>query len=231
MRGIAQAEALQWYRTIGSAVRRGSPLRFFNDMKALLCSLAALATLLVGNVVGQELVSTGIIAGLQPKEGTLTIRSDQTNGIVTFFGADKANIFTSDGQPYLLQNLKPGVKVTIQYAARGEKWYISKMILPPGVTPPEAAPAAPAAQAAPAAGSAGPQAAAVGATTALPGGNTNIAIDALPPRAVNGDPAALSKAANDGDITTNPGRKAAIDNDITTVPPARDVQVAPLRRR
>src|SRR4051794_7366691 len=100
-------------------------------MKALLCSLAALGLLLSGSAYAQEPVSTGIIAGMQPKEGTLTIRSDQTNGLVTFFGADKANIFTSDGQPFLLQNLKVGSKVTIQYATRGKKWYISKMILPP----------------------------------------------------------------------------------------------------
>ncbi len=107
----------------------------------------------------------------------LTMRSDQNQRLITFYGMEKANAFTADGQPAKMADMQVGQRITVQYATRGDKWYISKVILP--------------AMTAPAAGGSTP---------------------------VNVDPATRSRAANDGDITTQPGSKAMIDRDITTRP-------------
>ncbi len=108
-------------------------------MKTFIQSLLAIgAAVTISTAPAQEPVSTGNIVGMEPAKGTVTIRSDQTNGMITFFGADKANVFTADGQPYILQNIKLGTKVTIQYAARADHWYISKIILPAGMVGAEA---------------------------------------------------------------------------------------------
>jgi hypothetical protein len=143
-----------------------------------LASFLAAAVLAVGTpaLLAQEPVSTGIIQGVVPKAGTLTIRSDQTTRPITFYGMDRANIFTADGKPALIGDLQPGIKVTVQYAIKGERWYISKVLLP------EQRP---------------------------------VAVTGAP---INVDPAVISPAARDGDITTQPGAKAAVDRDITTQP-------------
>jgi Cu/Ag efflux protein CusF len=149
-------------------------------MKTRLFSTFAAAVALVcsgiSTVQAQEPVSTGIIHGLVEKAGVLTLRSDQNQRLLTFHGMDQANVFTADGQPAKMADMKVGDRVTVQYATRNGKWYISKVILPA----PTAAPAA-----------------------------------GLP---VNVDPAVRSRAANDRDITTQPGSRARIDNDITTQP-------------
>ncbi|MHA3771910.1 hypothetical protein ACXR0O_10280 [Verrucomicrobiota bacterium sgz303538] len=97
-----------------------------------LTSLLAAAALWLGSAVisqAQEPVSTGTIQGLVPWAGTLTLRSDQTHGPMTFWGIDRANIFSADGQPAGIGDLQPGMNVTVQYAVRGRKWYISKVML------------------------------------------------------------------------------------------------------
>jgi len=124
----------------------------------------------------QEPVSTGTVLGLAPAAGTLTIRSDQTSSALTFYGMERANIFTSDGGVAVIDNVQPGMRVTVQYAVRGNRWYISKVILPEDRPP--------------------------------------VVLNV--PAAVF--PALRSRAANDGDITTQPGSRALIDNDITTQP-------------
>ncbi|RYD74620.1 MAG: hypothetical protein EOP84_19600, partial [Verrucomicrobiaceae bacterium] len=98
-----------------------------------LSSLVAAAVLGLGSITvsqAQEPVSTGTIQGLVPRAGTLTLRSDQTSRPITFYGIDRATIFTEDGQPALIGDLEAGMKATIQYAVRGNRWYISKIILP-----------------------------------------------------------------------------------------------------
>jgi hypothetical protein len=70
------------------------------------------------------------------------------------------------------------MQVTVQYAERGERWYISKVLVPEPNPP------------------------VVGAPIYTERGET-------------------SRAATDGDITTQPGKKATIDNDITTQPASK----------
>lgn len=101
-------------------------------MKAILRSFFLVAALLLGgaSVTFAQQVSTGVIAGYQPKEGTLTVRSDQTQGLITFFGVDKANIFTADGKISNIADLPLGSKVTVEFSERDKKWFVSKVILP-----------------------------------------------------------------------------------------------------
>lgn len=112
-------------------------------MKAFLRSLLIVAALLIGSTSFSfaQLSSTGIIEGYQPQAGTLTIRSDQTQGMITFFGVDKANIFTADGKAVTIAELPLGSKVTVQFTEREKKWYVSKVILPAANPPGNKAPA------------------------------------------------------------------------------------------
>ena len=142
---------------------------------------------------GQEPVSTGIVQGLAPSVGALTIRSDQTSSSLTFYGLERANIFTSDGALANVGSIQPGMPVTVQYAVRRNRWYISKVILPETVP---AAAILPSPVFIPELGS---RAATDGDITTQPG----------------------SRALIDNDITTQPGSKAAFDNDITTQPGSR----------
>jgi hypothetical protein len=147
-------------------------------MKTRFLSTVALAAVLLSAhpaAFAQEPVSTGIVTNVLAKDGVLTIRSDQNGQPLTFHGMDRANIFSADGQPALIGDLQTGMKVTVQYGVRGQRWYISKVVLPEMR------------------GNAG--AAAAAATSA----NAPV-------------------TARDGDITTQPGKKAAVDNDITTQP-------------
>lgn len=165
-------------------------------MKTLLiASLSAAALWLNGapQAVAQEPVSTGVVQGVAPKTGVLTIRSNQTQRPVTFYGIDKATI-TAGQRPALITDIQPGMLVTVQYAIRGDKWYISKLLLPEN-TVSSLAPA----------------------TVTVP-----VAVDpALRTPAARDDDRTTqpgSKAAVDGDITTTPAGRAAVDDDRTTKP-------------
>src|SRR3954466_12827244 len=101
-------------------------------MKALIRSLFLIAALLLGgaSLAFAQQVSTGIIQGYQPQAGTLTIRSDQTQGMITFFGVNKSNIFTADGVVATIAELPLGSRVTVQFTERDKQWFVSKVILP-----------------------------------------------------------------------------------------------------
>ena len=168
-------------------------------------SLLAAAALWLGSAVvsqAQEPVSTGIVQGLVPKAGTLTLRSDQTSRPITFYGMDRANIYAADGRPAVVADLQPGMQVTVQYAVRGNRWYISKVLLSEQRPAPIAS-------------------APVNAEPAL---RSRAATD----RDITTQPG--SRAAIDYDITTQPGNNAAYDNDITTQPASSGTRI-PLRRR
>jgi len=170
----------------------------------LLAPLLALGFTCLGcpDAKAQEPVSTGIIQGTVPKAGTLTLRSDQTTRPITFYGMDRANIFTADGKAATMADLQPGLQVTIQYAVQGDRWYISKVVLPEQ------------------------------RNTLPAGAPVNVSPAATSPAARDGDITTQpgSAAAIDGDITTQPGSNAARDGDITTQPASRSGR-APVRVR
>jgi hypothetical protein len=118
---------------------------------------------------------------------------------------ERANIFSADGKPALTTDLQPGMQVTVQYAERGNRWYISKVMV------------------------AEPR------NNTVVGAPTNVDRALTQKAAKDGDITTQpgSKAAVDNDITTQPGSKAAIDNDITTQPGSNNATSgrAPLHRR
>lgn len=165
-------------------------------MKTLLiATLSATALWLSGSpqAVAQEPVSTGIVQGVAPTTGVLTIRSAETQRPITFYGMDKATITAGD-KAAVINDIQPGMQVTVKYAVRGDKWYISKVLLPASTS----TSLTPAAAAAP------------------------VAVDPAlrTPAARDGDITTQpgSKAAVDGDITTTPSGRAAVDDDRTTKP-------------
>ena len=98
-------------------------------MKNHLFGLFAAAVCLPLLSSAQELVSTGTIKEVVPKTGIVTLHSDQTTHDISFYGLERANIFTGDGKVLAVRDLQPGQRATLEYAVRGKRWYISKVIL------------------------------------------------------------------------------------------------------
>jgi hypothetical protein len=101
-------------------------------MKTQLFSLAAAAQLLLGQIApAQGPISTGIVQGLSQKDGTLTIRTEQSGaGTMVYHGMDKADILTANGKPAVLADIAPGQQVTVFYAKQGDQWMVSRVLLP-----------------------------------------------------------------------------------------------------
>lgn len=169
--------------------------------------LFAAATLWSTTVAtAQQPVTTGTVVGVSKEEGTITIRrTEQPAAPITFHGMDKTNLQMADGQVATIDGVTPGMMATVYYSQVGNKMMVSKVQV----------------QAARAGTAAG-----VTTTTSSPtkGSSTVTTAPANPPVSsavpiTPGTAAAVrSKAANDGDITTQPGSKAAVDGDITTQP-------------
>jgi len=103
-------------------------------MKTLSLRVALAASLLTfapAALLAQAPVSTGIIVSVDPKAGEMTMQSDQLKKAVTFYGLNSVNIFHVDGQVAPMTDLEPGRHVTIEYAERQGRWYISKVMLNP----------------------------------------------------------------------------------------------------
>jgi hypothetical protein len=100
-------------------------------MKKIFLSLCASLLALgagVSSARAQEPVTTGVVTEVIPKTGVLTVLSDQTHKPVTFYGAGKSNIFSTDGAPAQLVDLTVGRQVTVRYAERNGAWYIEKIM-------------------------------------------------------------------------------------------------------
>ncbi|HEV7868529.1 MAG TPA: hypothetical protein VGO90_12665 [Chthoniobacteraceae bacterium] len=115
-----------------------------------LLSPALAAGLFLGSISqawSQQPVSTGPIVSVGPDPGTITLRSQQSSAPVTYHGMDKANIMTASGRIATVAEVKPGMPATVYYSKEGNRWIVSKLLIP------DIAPAAPGTPgAAPAAG-------------------------------------------------------------------------------
>jgi hypothetical protein len=98
-------------------------------MKTSFFAALAATALSLSCALAQQPVSTGIVEGITPKDGALTILSDQTHENLSFYGLEKATIFTADGKPLLLGDLLPGQRVTLEYAVRDNRSYVNNVIL------------------------------------------------------------------------------------------------------
>ena len=100
-----------------------------SSFSSLLTTAAlALGLYMAPTAQAQEPVSTGVVQEVVAATGVLTIRSDQTQRAITFYGLNTANIFTVQGAPAQLSDLQTGTPVTVQYAIRDNRWFVSKVM-------------------------------------------------------------------------------------------------------
>jgi len=162
------------------------------------CSLLGSAAFLLA----QGPLSTGVIDNVSKENGTLVLRGDANQPAqIVYHGMDRAQIVTATGKAATLADLKPGLQATVFYAKQGDRWVVSRVLIP------DEAPLPPITEAAPAIL---PRAAVDGDRTTQPGSRATIDDDRTTQPG--------QKAAVDGDRTTQPGSKAAIDADRTTQP-------------
>jgi hypothetical protein len=157
----------------------------FSMMTALSIMTAASATAQEGPM------NAGLVQSLSKEQGTLTIRTEQSGGgPIVYHGMNRAEILTVGGKPATLADIAQGQRVTVFYAKQGDRWVVSRVVIPePGST------------------------AAAAATTTT---TTTTPATVVTPGGATTD---TSKAATDGDRTTRPGNSAATDGDRTTRPP------------
>ena len=72
-------------------------------------------------------VTTGVIEKISTDTGVMTVRSQQTQRPITFYGIDKAMLVHTLGKQPMITDLAPGMPVTIRYAARGKQWFVDKI--------------------------------------------------------------------------------------------------------
>jgi hypothetical protein len=184
-------------------------------------SLLSAAALLICSLVAaplqaQDPVHTGTVISVSPDQGTLTLRRTETGTPVVYYGMKVANIMMNDGKVATIGNVTPGMMATVFYKLQGNQMFVSKMLIQEGdgsTTGNASGTAATAPASVPAASGAAAPVPAAGLTPGTAAGLTSKA-------ARDGDITTQpgSKAATDRDITTQPGSKAATDNDITTQP-------------
>jgi hypothetical protein len=173
---------------------------------SMLCGTALHLSGAVALLYAQGPVSTGTIQDVSRDEGILRLRPTQSGaGPISYYGMDKADILTVGGKPAKLADLTPGMQVSVFYAKQGDRWIVSKVLIP------EPTP---------------PQTTTTTATTAAP-------VVPQTKAATDGDRTtvpARRDANRDGDPTTKGQGSAAIDGDRTTVP-ADNAKGGGLRRR
>jgi hypothetical protein len=151
----------------------------------------------------QTPVSTGVVQAVAQEEGTLTLRANQPLAApLVFHGMNKAKIETVDGKVANLGALTPGLSVTVHYAQRDNRWYVSRVVIPD----PTVAATGSTSSGATGTGTTGT---AAGATVVQPGNPTlDGDITTRPGQNAAGDRTVQppgTNPANDGDITTEPG--------------------------
>src|SRR5688500_10695430 len=159
-------------------------------LRSALFFLAAIS-LLAGPLRAQGPVTTGTVVSVAKEGGTMIVNSTQTGKPITLYGLEKASVMNSTGTALTIADVKPGTLVSIHYQPRGDRWFVSRIVVPetPPVTVPAATPPLTTSQAAALRSQAAPD----GDITTQPG----------------------TKARPDGDRTTQPGKKDPADPDIT----------------
>jgi hypothetical protein len=73
-------------------------------------------------------VTTGIVESVSLENGTMTVRTDQTQRPMIFSGIGAAMLVNGKGKPPTITDLKPGIPVTVRYASKNKVWYVEKII-------------------------------------------------------------------------------------------------------
>jgi hypothetical protein len=73
-------------------------------------------------------VTTGIVEAVSLENGTMTVRTDQTQRPMIFSGIGSAMLVNGRGGTPTLGDLKAGIPVTVRYAVRNKQWYVEKIV-------------------------------------------------------------------------------------------------------
>ena len=157
-------------------------------MKTLFAFCAA-ALLSLHPLAAQEIMSPGTIASFSKEDGTMKLLPESRTGRpLLFTNMNKAPVQYASGAMGSTYDLKAGQSAAIYYRKVGERWYVSRIVIP---DPPKPV-----------------------ATRSL----TRAERHALGSKAANDRDITTqpgSKALIDRDITTQPGKKMPWDRDIT----------------
>ena len=120
----------------------------------------------------------------------MIVNSTQTGKPITFYGLEKSAVMNRTGTALTLADVKAGALISVHYQPRGDRWFVSRIVVPePPPVVPSAAPSLTVSEAA----AVRSKAANDGDITTKPG----------------------TKARIDADRTTQPGKKDPADPDIT----------------
>ena len=159
-------------------------------IRSLVPALAAACFFAGAAPARAQVVTTGIVIGVDPAKGIVTLRSDQTNRATNFVNMQKAPISRASGTVAKLEDVWTGMRVTVSYAQRGGRWYVGRLYIP---DPPRYT---------------GSQ----DATWLMTPGQRQAL---YAPRSNDITKHSGNRAAFDNDITTKPPRRALFENDIT----------------
>ena len=86
---------------------------------------------LVSEVRAQEPMTSGILDYVSPEDGTIRLRADQiASRPLIFYGMHSANVMTVSGRLARLEDLAPGMSVSLFFARHGKrKWIISRVVV------------------------------------------------------------------------------------------------------
>ena len=155
-------------------------------------SIAAfIVSLVPSQIFAAGNVTTGTVSAVVKETGALTVLSEQTQKPIKYTGMDNAVVQFGSGRVATLADVVVGQVVTIEYAMRGKKAVVARLLLPdpkPVVVPGNPAQLTP---------------------------SEKRGLDSKAAR--DNDPTTQpgSKAQTDNDITTKPGKKAPADPDPT----------------
>jgi hypothetical protein len=82
----------------------------------------------------QDLVFTGAVVGVSPDAGTMVL-SNGPDLKMTLTGLHQARIRAVDGRLFRLNNLRPGMRVSVAYLQQGQQRVVSRILVPAEAQP------------------------------------------------------------------------------------------------
>jgi hypothetical protein len=137
-----------------------------------------------------QVVTTGVVMGVEPAKGIVTLRVDSTNKPMSFVNMQKAPISRASGKAAKLEDVWTGMRVSVSYAQIAGRWYVARLYIPDPPPPP---------------------ASQDWIWSLTPGQRRGL----YAPRSNDITKRPGNTAATDNDITTKPPRRGLFENDIT----------------
>ncbi len=137
-----------------------------------------------------QVVTTGVVIGVEPAKGLVSLRVDSTNRAMNFVNMQKAPVSRASGKSAKLEDVWTGMRVTVSYAQIAGRWYVKRLYIPDPPPPP---------------------ASQDWIWQLTPGQRRGL----YAPRSNDITKKAGNTAATDNDITTKPPRRGLFENDIT----------------